>query len=144
MQQSESDATDRMVKNERRGVWLALVVILALALTLVIGSDTRRALLTGMVVAIVFAVTWLGQCSSGKSRSDIRKSRDAVMHDELRHAALASAYKWAFFAILGTLATFCVLSTVLTFGMSTQMLAALTVALGASVFLILFLLKDRA
>ncbi len=95
-------------------------------------------------MAIVFAVTWLGQSSSGKSRSDIRKSRDAVMHDELRHAALASAYKWAFFAILGTLATFCVLSTVLTFGMSTQMLAALTVALGASIFLALFLLKDRA
>lgn len=118
--------------------------MLTLTSTLVIGSDTQRALLTAMAVTIVFAVTWLGQSSTRKLRGDVRKSRDAVMHDELRQAALASAYKWAFLAMLGALAAFCLSSTVLAIGLPGQMLAALTLALGASVFLALLLLFDRA
>lgn len=143
MQNNEIDVTDRMVRNERRGVWLALIVVIALAATLVMGSDTRRALLIGMAGAIVFAVIWLSQSAARRVRGEIRKHRDAVMHDELRSSAMAAAYKWAFFAVLAFLATFCLLNTVIAFELSAAMLSALTIALGVSVFLGLFLFFDR-
>ncbi len=136
-----NSATDKLVQNERRGVWLALIVVLALSSTLVSGSDTRRALLTGMAVAIVFAVIWLVQ---SRVRNLQKHHRGAVLQDELRQAALARAYRAAFFIVLAALAAFCVLSSVLAFDLSSQMLAALAVALGASAFLVLFLLFDRS
>lgn len=137
------DHTDRLARNERRGVWLALVVVLALALTLVLGSDTRRALLLALAIGIVFAVTWLGQQRSRDTKDAVRASREAVMHDEWRQAAMNRAYQWAFFAILSALAGFCLVSTVMVIALSAQMMAALTIALGASVFLVVFLLCDR-
>ena len=62
----------------------------------------------------------------------------------LRQVALAHAYRWAFLVVLAALAGFCLASTVLAFDLSAQMLAALTVTLGVSAFLVLFLLFDRA
>lgn len=135
--------TDKWVKNEHRGVWLALIVVLALAATLVLGSDTRRALLLAIGFSIVFAVTWLSQQRTRGARHAIREQREIVLHDELRQAAIARAYQWAFFTVLGALLSFCLLSTVVALGLSAQMVAALTVALGVSVFLGTFLLFDR-
>lgn len=144
MQKNESDAINRLVKNERRGIWLALIVVTTLALTLMVDIDMRRTLSTGIAVTIVLAVAWLTRSGSRKFREDVQENRDAVMHDELRQTALASAYKWAFLTMLGALAAFCLSSTVLEFAMPGLMLAALTIALGASVFLALFLLFDQA
>jgi hypothetical protein len=141
MRDNEDNATDKLVRNERRGIWLALAVVLALASTLVMGSDTRRALLTVLPIAIVFAVIWLAQ---SRTRIARKRDRDAVTHDELRQLALAHAYRWAFLVVLAALAGFCLASTVLAFDLSAQMLAALTVMLGVSAFLVLFLLFDRA
>ncbi|MEO7072821.1 MAG: hypothetical protein ABI300_07675 [Rhodanobacter sp.] len=141
MPNTESSDTDKLVRNERRGVWLALIVVLGLASTLMMGSDTRRALLTGMAIAIVFAVAWLGQ---SRTRNAHKQSRDVVMHDELRQVALARAYRWAFLVAMAALAGFCVLSAVLVLQVSAQMLAALAVALGVSAFLGFFLAFDRA
>jgi hypothetical protein len=141
MHDNKGSTTDNLVRNERRGIWLALAVVLVLASTLTMGSDTRRALLTALAIAIVFAVTWLAQSRTRLAR---KRDRDAVTHDELRQTALARAYQWAFLVVLGALATFCLSSTVLAFDLSAQMLAALTVALGISAFLALFLLFDRA
>jgi len=132
--------TGKLVRNERRGIWLALAVVLALASTLAMGSDTRRALMSAMGIAIVFAVSWLAQSRMRAARG---RDREAVMHDELRRAALARAYRGAFFVMLGVLSAYCLASAVLVFALSAQMLAALTVALGASAFLALFLLFDR-
>lgn len=143
MRNRETGTTDHLVRNERRGVWLALFVILTLGATLLLGTDTRRALLTGMVVTIVFSVTWLSQAAGRGLRAERRKNRDAVMHDELRGTALAAAYKGAFFSVLGALAAFCLLSTVMTVDLPAAMVCALTIVLGASVFLALFLLLDR-
>lgn len=143
--QNGQDHTSRLVKNERRGIWLALVVVMALAATLVVDSDTRRALLTGLALAIVFAVTWLGQKTTRKNRGETGDNRMAFMQDEWRLAALARAYKWAFFAVLAALSAFCMFSAVVvTIEISASMLAALIVALGVTVFLGFFLLFDRA
>jgi Mn2+/Fe2+ NRAMP family transporter len=138
MRDNEDHTTDKLVRNERRGIWLALVMVQALALTLLMGSDTRRALLTALPIAIVVAMIWLAQSLARK------RDRDVVTHDELRQTALAHAYRWAFLVVLAALAGFCLSSTVLAFDLSAQMLAALTVTLGASAFLALFLLFDRA
>ncbi|MEO7067040.1 MAG: hypothetical protein ABI114_09055 [Rhodanobacter sp.] len=143
MTNTADDQTDKLVKNERRGVWLALIVVLALAATLVLGSDTRRALLLALGIGIVFAVTWLGQQRTRGAKNVIREKREVVLHDELRQVAIARAYQWAFFTMLGALITFCLLSTVVVVSLSALMVAALTVALGVSVFLGAFLLFDR-
>lgn len=141
--QDTGDQTDKLARNERRGVWLALVVVLALAATLVLGSDTRRTLLRALAIGIVFAVTWLSQQRSRGAKDAIRATREVVMHDEWRQVAISRAYQWAFFAVLGALVSFCLLSTVMTIDLPGQMVAALTVALGTSVFLAAFLLYDR-
>lgn len=142
--QDADNQIEKLVRNERRGVWVALLVVLVLAATLVLGSDTRRALLVALAIGIVFVVTWLGQQRTRGTKNAIREKRDAVMHDELRQAAIARAYKWAFFSVLGTLAAFCLLSMIVTISVSGQMVAALTVALAATAFLAIFLLLDRA
>jgi O-antigen ligase len=143
MHENEDDTANSLVKNERRGVWLALVVIMILATTLVVDSDTRRALLTGLAVALVFAVTWLGQKAVRKSPDNSGESRKAVMQDEWRLAALARSYKWAFVAVLAALSAFCITSAITSIDISASMLAALIVALAVTVFLGFFLLFDR-
>lgn len=141
--QDADNQTDQLIKNERRGVWFALAVVLALAATLLFGSDTRRALLLALAIGIVFVVIWLGQQRMRGTRNAIREKRNAVMHDELRHTAISRAYQWAFFATVGALASFCLLSTVVTISVPGQMVAALTIALAVTAFLALFLLFDR-
>ena len=137
------DQTDKLVKNERRGVWLALVVVLVLAAAPVLGSDTRRALLLVLPIGIVFAVIWLGQQRTRGTKHAVGERREAVMNDELRQSAIPRASQWAFFTVLGALAAFCLVRMVVSITLSGQILAALTVALGAIVFLALFLLFDR-
>lgn len=132
--------TEQLIRNERRGIWLALLVVATLAATLVLGSDTRRALLLALAVAIVFAVAWL---SLKRTRGAAGATRTAVLHDELRQAAMAVAYQWAFVIVLAALAAFCLLSTVVTIDVSGQRLAACVIALAASAFLAIFLIRDR-
>lgn len=144
MHDNEDDATSSLVKNERRGVWVALGVIMFLAATLFVDSDTRHALLTALAVAIVLAVTWLGQKATRRTGANIRESRKAVMQDEWRLAALARAYQWAFVAVLAALSAFCIASAITSIEISPPMLAALIVALGVTAFLGFFLLFDRA
>lgn len=141
--QDNDSATEKLIRNERRGVWLALVVVLALAATLVLGSDTRRALLLALGIGIVFAVIWLGQQRTRGTKDAIQASRDVVRRDESRQLATAQAYKWAFLVVLIALGSFCVLSMIVTIQLPGQMVAALTVALAATVFLAVFLLCDR-
>lgn len=141
--QNQGDRTDKLIKNERRGVWLALLVVLALAATLVLGSDTRGALLHALAISIVFAVTWLGQQRARGILAERQASQHAVMHDELRQRAIFRACQTAFFTMLGALATFCVLSTVIAIDLPGQMLAALAIALGITTFLGAFLVHDR-
>jgi hypothetical protein len=134
---------DKLVRNERRGVWFALLVVVVLAATLVLGSDTRRALLLALTISIVFIVTWLAQQRTRGAKSTLREKRAIVMSDELRQVAIAKAYKWAFFTVLAILAAFCLLSTVVAISVSGQFVAALGIALAVTAFLASFLLLDR-
>lgn len=143
MSSSANNEIEKLVRNERRGVWLALAVVLALATTLILSSDTRRTLLVALAIGIVFAVTWLSQQRIRGAKQALRKRREVVTRDELRQAASALAFKWAFLAVMGALASFCLLSTVVTNSLPGQMVAALAVALGATAFLVAFLLFDR-
>lgn len=108
-----------------------------------LGGDNRHALMPVLAIGIVLAVIWLAQQRSRGTKDAVRAAREVVMHDEWRQVAMGHAYKWAFFAVLGVLAVFCLSSTAMTIGLSGQMMAALTIALGASVFLAVFLLYDR-
>lgn len=141
--QDADNQTDKLIRTERRGVWLALAVVLVLAATLLLGSDTRRALLSGLAIGIVFAVIWLSQQRSRGTKHAVRQRRDAMMQDELRRSAISRAYQWAFITTIGALAAFCLLSTVVSIGAPGQMVAALTIALAVTTFLALFLLFDR-
>lgn len=137
------DHIDKLTRNERRGAWLALVVVLALAATLVLGSDSRRVLMQVLAIGIVFAVAWLTRQRSRGTKDAVRATREVVMHDEWRQVAMSHAYKWAFFAVLGALALFCQLGTAMPIALPGQMMAALAIALGAGIFLAVFLLYDR-
>lgn len=142
--QTDTDSqTDKLIRNERRGTWFALMVVLVLATTLVLGDDTRRALLLALAIGIVFFIAWSGHRRTRDTRNAARERRNAVLHDELRQEAITRACKWAFFAVLGALASFCLLSAVVTISAPGQLVAALAVALGATVFLMAFLLLDR-
>lgn len=141
--QDTDTQVNKLIRNERRGVWLALAVVLVLAATLVFGNDTRRALLLALSIAIVFIVTWLAQQRTRGTTGALRQQRDAVTHDELRQAAIAHAYQWAFVVVLGALALFCLISRVMAINLPGQMVAALAIALGATAFLAIFLLRDR-
>src|SRR3546814_11373938 len=101
--QDTGNQTDKLIRNERHGVWFALMVVLVLAATLVLGSDTRRALLLALAIGIVFVVTWLGQRRVRDTQNAIRETHDAVMHDEFRQVAITHPYQWAFFTVLGSL-----------------------------------------
>jgi hypothetical protein len=140
--QSPDDQVEKLARNERRGIWTALVVVLALAATAILQDDTRRALLTALAIGVVFAVTWLGQQRVRGAKKALRATREVVLRDEWRQAAIALAYKWAFFAMLGTLVAFCLLSVFVPIDLSGQMVATLTVALGTCAFLTVFLLRD--
>ena len=141
--QDTDDQADKLMRNERRGVWLALVVVLVLATTLVLRSDIRHALLLALTVSITFAVIWLGQQRTHGAKDTLQVKRETVMHDELRQIAIAQAYKWGFIAVLAALGLLCLASTIVTIDLPGQMVAALTVALGATTFLVTFLLRDR-
>lgn len=93
MQETDGQ-TDKLMRNERRGGWLGLVVVLVLAATLVLGSDTRRALLCALAIGIVFAVIWLGQQRTHSAKDTLQMKHEIVIHDESRQAAIAQAYKW--------------------------------------------------
>ena len=143
MSDGADDQTAKLIKNERRGVWLALLIVLALAASLILDSEARRSFLSVLAIGIIFAVTWLNQQRTRGTKKTLREKREVVLHDELRQLALARAYQWAFFTLLGVLISFCLLSTVIAFGLSAQTVAAVTVALGVSVFLGAFLTFDR-
>ncbi|EIL99926.1 hypothetical protein [Rhodanobacter thiooxydans] len=72
--QDTDNQIDKLVRNERHGVLFALLVVLALAAVLVLGSDTRRALLLALAIGIVFVVAWLGQQRTPGPKDAIAKS----------------------------------------------------------------------
>lgn len=145
MKNQTEDQTDRLIRAERRGIWLALIVVLTLTAALVFAGETRRLLLTEVVpLCIVFGAIWINRGTRGVAAKAIQEHRELVTHDELRLAAISRAYKWAFLLMLGELSAFCLMSATVGVDLSGQMVAVLAVAAGAIGFLACFLLFDRA
>jgi hypothetical protein len=144
MKNETEDQTDRLIKAERRGIWLALIVVLALTAAFVFAGETRRLLLTEAVpLCIVFGAVWINRSAGGVAAKTSSEHRELVTHDELRLAAISRAYKWAFLLMLGELGAFCLVSAAVGIDLPGQMVAALAVAAGAIGFLACFLLFDR-
>ena len=145
MKNETEDQTDRWIKTERRGIWLALIVAIALTAALVAASETRRALLTVVVpIGIVLGAIWVNRGTGAGAAKPSLERRELVTHDESRLAAISRATKWAFFLMLGELSIFCLMSATSGLDLPGQMVAALAVASGAIAFLVAFLLFDRA
>jgi len=145
MKNQTEDQTDRLIKTERRGIWLALIVVLALAAALVFAGETRRLLLTEVVpLCIVFGAIWINRGTGGVTAKVKSEHRELIAHDELRQAAISRAYKWAFLLMLGELSAFCLMSAIAGVDLPGQLVAVLAMAAGAIGFLACFLLFDRA
>ncbi|MDE2156716.1 MAG: hypothetical protein KGJ32_12600 [Xanthomonadaceae bacterium] len=145
MKSETRDQTDRLIKTERRGVWLALLVALALAASFVFAGETRRTLLAVVIpIGIAFGAIWVNRGMGKVAAKVTSEERELVAHDELRVAAISRAYKWAFFLMLGELAALGFTTATMGVDLSGQMVAVLAVATGAIGFLACFLLFDRA
>ncbi|MEO6800431.1 MAG: hypothetical protein ABI178_10890 [Rhodanobacter sp.] len=145
MKNETEGQTDRLIKTERRGIWLALMVVLALTAALVFAGETRRLLLTEVVpLCIVFGAIWINRGTGGVAAKTSTEHRELVTHDELRLATISRAYKWAFFLILGELTAYCLLGATAGIDLPGQMVAVLAMASGAIGFLACSLLFDRA
>ena len=151
MKHDALDATETLTRFARRGLWLALLLILLLgvyALTNVF-PQSRAAhyggwLMSLLPITIVFAIVWLRSSLRGENAHAANAVMHAVLHDELRQISLHKAYRAAFFGML-------LCQPILGFALAwmplpaaPQIMATVTVLVGASVFLLTFLLCDRA
>jgi len=147
MKDETEDQTEGLIKIERRGIWLCLIVVFALTAMLV-ASEMRRGGLPMVsplfVILIVLGAAWVNRGSRDASTNASLERRELVTHDELRLAAVSRAYKWAFFLMLGGLTIFCFLSATAGVTLPAQTVAALAIATGVIAFLACFLLFDRA
>lgn len=152
MTQNSDDRRDRLVRHERRGLWLSLLVIVLLGLVALaagLSSDPTKMrnaerLMTLIPMVIIFGAIWVNRLQHSAKPAQIKEQRRAMLNDELRLIASQHAFRAGFLAMLGAQALFCLLSFVMTLSWSAGLLAATTVALGAVVFLGVFLFYDRA
>jgi len=150
--QNSDERSDRLVRHERRGLWLCLLVIVLLgvvALLAGMSSDpakTRYAerLMTLIPIVIFFGAIWVNRLHPGAKPAQMKEQQRAMLNDELRLVASQHAFKAGFLSMLGAQALFCLLSFVLTLSWSAGLLAATTVTLGTAVFIGVFLFYDRA
>lgn len=146
------DQTDRMIRLERRGIWLALVVILMLGAVILIGGASRdpsfarlaRWIMSTVIpMTIVFGAVWVNRLQSSAA-SGSKEKRAAIRDDELRHAAMHKSFRAGFWAMLCMQAISCLLSSTAMLAWPAGLLAAATMTLGICVFLGSFLFYDRA
>jgi lysylphosphatidylglycerol synthetase-like protein (DUF2156 family) len=152
MSHPTDDQTDRMIRLERRGIWLALVVIVLLGAVVLLAGETHDPALarvaqwimsTVIPMTIVLGAVWVNRLQNG-SASESKNKREAILDDELRHIAAFKAFRAGFLVMLGTQAIFCLLSSTAMLAWSAGLLAAITITFGIAVFLGCFLFYDRA
>jgi hypothetical protein len=145
MKNETEHQSDRLIKSERRGIWVALIVVLALTAAFVLAGETRQLLLTAVVpLCIVFGAIWINRGKGGAATKMSLEHRKLIAHDESRLVAISRAYKCAFFLMLGGLSAYCLASVTTGGDLPGQMVAVLAVVTGAIGFLACFLLFDRA
>jgi hypothetical protein len=152
MSRPAHDQTDQMIRLERRGIWLCLVIIVLLGAEVLLASATRNPELARLArwimsvvipMTVVFGAVWVNRLRRGHA-SESKESRAAILHDELRLVATYKAFRAGFLAMLCALVMFCLLSSVALLVWPSGLLAAVTLTLGLTVFLGSFLFYDRA
>lgn len=147
METEPLDVTDQLVRRERRGIWLALGVIVILgvgALLQVLGYDTQLThymTLAGMI--IVIGVIGVSATGAMRRHDKFAESRRAVRADEFRRAAIDRACRHAFVVIMSTMSLYAALSEYWPLPVLPSAIIAVFVVLGVMVFLGAFLLLDR-
>lgn len=145
------DATDTLTRFARRCLWLALLLILLLGGYAVLANvfPQSRAfhyagrLMTLLPIAIIFAVVWLASSRRGQQTSAANPATRAVMDDEWRHASMHKAYRMGFFGVLLCQPLLGVAFLWIPLTAVPQIMATVTIVIGASVFLATFLFCDR-
>lgn len=108
MQSKITSESDRLVAFSRRGLWVALALLVALgAYAVIINFDPNgdaAAMAQRMVVllpvAIVVAVAAVGSSLKGARSDPNSPAMKAVLNDELRRRSLHLAYRNGLFAVL--------------------------------------------
>lgn len=152
MSRDTQDPTDRMIRLERRGIWLALLIILLLGAVALIAGTTQDSALARQAqwmmsvvipMTIVIGAAWVGR-RQGNAAPESKERRKAILGDELRLVATYKAFRAGFLAMLLALAASFLLTATNTLIWSAGLLAATTCAFGIAVFLGAFLFYDRA
>ena len=152
MKHDALDTTDTLTRFARRGLWLALLLILLLGVyaALVNAFPQRSAahyggwLMTLLPMAIVFSIVWLRSSLRGAHANAANAPMHAVLHDELRQISMHKAYRAAFFGMLSCQPILGFTLAWMPLPAAPQIMATVTVAVGACVFLTTLLLCDRA
>lgn len=141
------DATDALIRRERRGIWLALIVIAALAAAALLEAHgpfrTAGRLLTLTAVAIPLGILLSAGRGFWTRRDALAASRNAIRHDESRRAAIDRASRYGFIGTLIPMSAYALLSQNWPLPVLPSMLLMAFVVLGVVVFLVTFLVLDR-
>ena len=152
MKHDALDATETLTRFARRGLWLALLLILLLGIYAVVANafpESRAAhyggrLMSLLPIAIVFAIVWLRSSLRGANAHAANPPMHAVLHDELRQLSMHKAYRAAFFGMLLCQPILGFTLAWMPLPATPQIMATVTVAVGTCVFLATFLLCDQA
>ncbi|MEO8998707.1 MAG: hypothetical protein ABI227_12725 [Rhodanobacter sp.] len=141
------DLTDHLIRRERRGIWLALGVIVVLgvgAVMQVLGYDTHLThYMTLAALAIVIGVVSVGATGPIWRNRGLAKKREAVRSDEFRRAAIDRACRHAFIVSMAAMSLYAAVSEYWPLHVLPSAIIAAFVVLGVIVFLATFLVLDR-
>lgn len=152
MKHDALNATETLTRFARRGLWLALLLILLLGVYAVLtnifpqssAADYGGWSMSLLPVAIVLAIVWLRSSLRGENANAANAPMHAVLHDELRLISMHKAYRAAFFSMLLCQPILGFTLVWMPLPATPQIMATVTVLVGACVFLTTFLLCDRA
>ncbi len=151
MKRNALDATDTLTRFARRCLWLALLLVLPLGGYAVLANAFPQStafqhagkLMSLLPIAIIFAIAWLASSRRGQPASGTNPAMRAVMNDELRHASMHKAYRFAFFGMLLCQPLLGVTLLWMPLAAAPQVMSTATVVVGVTVFLTTFLFCDR-
>jgi len=143
--------TELLVKRSRRGLWIALSLMLVLgayALVINLFPDSEAAasgghLMALLPIAIIIALAVMHASRDGVSGKPRSKAMQAVLGDELRQQSLHRAYRNALVAVLLAQPALALLVSVPTGPNPVVLMAGLTVLTGVATLLGSFLTYDR-
>lgn len=153
MKRNALDATDTdtLTRFTRRGLWLALLLILLLGGYAVLANAFPQStashyagrLMSLLGIAIIVAVVWLASSRRGQRISATNPAMRAVMDDEWRHASMHKACRMGFFGMLSCQPLLGIAFLWIPLTAAPQIMATVTIVVGVSVFLATFLFCDR-